>query len=274
MASPGNSFDIKHLKGWHHPVTSPKARVLLIHGISEHSGRHLGTVAALNQAQIEVVRFDLRGSGQSGGDRQWIETFDDYVNDAQEIWNWIQGQLDELPLFLLGHRMGGAIAIYFAARAQAALQGVILSAPAYLLGNSISPLKIWLGRKVRNFIPKMRVPNGGDFGGVSRDPIVVEAYAKDPLCFHFTTIQQGDELLKAFEKIPEVASKIQLPLFMAHGTSDRIINPTGSFEIIRAWGPQPKELHFFPNAFHELHNDLDKELYFDLVNQWLAKRLQ
>ena len=65
---------------------SPRARVLHVHGINEHSGRHHRTFAALTAVGVEVVRFDLRGSGRSGGKKQYIDRFEDYVDDVAAVY--------------------------------------------------------------------------------------------------------------------------------------------------------------------------------------------
>src|SRR4051794_35258147 len=101
---------------WHHaPEKDAIARVCLIHGICEHSERHLNTINACLENRLEVVRFDLRGFGRSGGRRQYVERFEDYVTDVARVFNWVHRELPPLPLFLLGHSLGGAIATHFAA---------------------------------------------------------------------------------------------------------------------------------------------------------------
>jgi alpha-beta hydrolase superfamily lysophospholipase len=261
---------------WRHtpPSGNGRARVLLIHGISEHSGRHRNTYEWLIRHQFEVVRFDLRGSGESGGRKQWISRFNDYVEDTANVFNWICRQLPPIPLFVHGHSLGGAIATHFAAHYGPHLRGLSLSAPAYLVGGSISATKITVGRFLATVAPTVRLPNGSDFAAVSRDPKVVEAYQNDPLAYHFNTLQQGNEVLKGLEKMPEMIRRITLPLLMVHGTADRIIRPSGSFGLLKVSGSADKQLHYFPSGYHEPHNDLEKETYFQLLTRWFQNQLE
>ncbi len=261
---------------WRHlpPAGAGRARVLLIHGISEHSGRHLNTVEWLTARQFEVVRFDLRGSGESGGRKQWVSRFADYVEDTSSVFNWICSQLPQLPLFLHGHSLGGTVATHFAALYGPDLRGLSLSAPAYLVGGAISPAKITVGRVLATLLPTVRLPNGSDFEAVSRDPRVVEAYRTDPLAYHFNTLQQGNEVLKGLEKMPELIGRIRVPLLIVHGTADRIIRPSGSFSLIRRSASADRQLHYFPSGYHEPHNDIEKETYFTLLSRWFQHQLE
>jgi alpha-beta hydrolase superfamily lysophospholipase len=129
---------------WQHKSNAgnPTCRVLLIHGLGEHSGRHGNTIQFLNSVGIEVIAFDLRGCGHSSGKRQWIESFRDYVQDTATVFDWAEKTLSSLPLFVLGHSLGGAIAICFTEQYQKLLQGLVLSAPAFKVGSEITPAKI------------------------------------------------------------------------------------------------------------------------------------
>lgn len=266
-------ISLGHLAVWQEKTDAPKARVLLIHGLSEHSGRHANTYEYLKSKGFEVVRFDLRGSGRSGGLRQYIEKFADYVEDAAQVLNWIETTLPPLPLFVLGHSLGGAIAIYFTSVYQKRLKGLLLSAPGHRVGGSISPLKISAARALSRLAPKLRIPGNTDYGVLSRDPAVAEAYANDPLSFHHNTVGQGSEILRAFEGICATCEKIQLPVFIAHGSHDRLVMLHGSYEILRALRSTDRYLAILPGVYHEPHNDYDKEEYFALLNGWISKHL-
>lgn len=269
-------INLESLAVWQHTVPNPRARVLIIHGLSEHSGRHLNTVNWLNQKDIEVVRFDLRGAGKSGGRRQWIEQFDDYVQDTTNVFNWIQRGLKNLPLFVFGHSLGGAIALHFASSYDSLFSGLILSAPAFQVGSAISPLKIKLGQVIVKFAPNLRLPKSTTSSGVSRDPKVVEQYEKDPLCYHFNTLKQGDEILKTLPGLVQIASKVSVPSLIVHGSADPIIRVEGSYELLRALASNNKELYIAPDCRHELHNELEASRldYFRHLEMWISNHLK
>lgn len=266
---------VRHLALWHHtPSTTPVGRVLLIHGLGEHSGRHTNSVEFLVREGFEVVRFDLRGAGRSGGRRQWVEKFTDYVDDTTDAYQWISRTLPARPLIVLGHSLGGAIAAHFAALRSRTLQGLILSAPAYITGSAISPLKIAVGRVVAKVLPTARVPAQPDFDALSRNRDVGEAYRVDPLSCHFNTLQQGKEILDALKTMPEQMRKIECPVVLVHGSADRVIRCEGSFQLLQACQMQKKEFHIYPGGYHELHNDLAKDEYFTQLRYWLRQRLE
>ncbi len=261
------------LAAWlHEPERKAKMRVLLVHGLGEHSGRHLNTVDFLVSQGFEVVRFDLRGAGKSGGERQWVEKFSDYVDDTTRIYNWICSERDPLPLVVLGHSLGGAISIYFSARFANQLRGLALSAPAYLAGDGVSSIKIAVGKMIQRFAPHLRIPGSLDASTISRDPKVVADYVSDPLACHFNTLRQGNEIITAMDQLPKQLPALKLPVALFHGTMDRIIRPEGSFQILEQLPGPDRTLYFLPGGYHEPHNDLDKENYFLLLGQWLIRQ--
>lgn len=253
--------------------TKEKARVLLVHGVSEHSGRHQTTEQALLEAGFGVVRFDLRGAGQSGGRRQWVEQFSDYVDDVALIYRWICRELTPSPLFLMGHSLGGAISIRFLDSYQNAFKGCILSAPAYQLGGAINPVTVAIGKQLVKIFPTLRVRGTSDKSAISKDPKVVKAFIEDPLCHHSNTLSQGKAILDELPLIPERARGLVLPTLIVHGSLDRIVKLEGSFEILKNLSSSNKSLHVISGGYHEPHNDEDSAEYFETITTWLNRQL-
>ena len=252
---------------------TPRARVLHVHGINEHSARHKPTFAALTEIGIEVVRFDLRGFGRSGGRRQFVQRFEEYADDVAAIYGWICRELEDLPLYVMGHSMGGAVATFFAAHYDRLLAGVILSAPGYIVGEAVSPAKIVVGRALSKFFPNLRLPKPPESPAISRDPKEVAAFAADPLSPNFNTLAQGSAVLDGFTKMPGLCASITVPTVIFHGTGDRLILCEGSFQLFRALGSADREFHLLPGVFHEPHNDYDREKYFALLQRWVTKHV-
>jgi alpha-beta hydrolase superfamily lysophospholipase len=266
-------ISIGMLKAWLHTAAGePRARILLVHGLGEHSGRHVETARFLAGKGYEVVRFDSRGCGQSQGKRQWIDSFDDYVADVRAVAARIKRNRPPLPLYLFGHSLGGAIVLHAAAESPpGALAGVILTAPAYLPGGGISAAKIAVGKMIERLTPSLRIPGSLDVTAISREQSVVDAYRNDPLNCSFNTVRQGNEILRALEHVPELCAKITVPVLLAHGDADRLVKIEGSRRIMTMLAATDKTLKVFPGAFHELHNDLDRGAFFAAVDEWLRR---
>ena len=105
--------------------------------------------------------------------------------------------------------------------------------------------------------------------------MIVEAYQNDPLCFHFNTLKQGDEILKTLPLMPSLAKKISVPTLIVHGSADPIIRVEGSYEILNSLSSKSRELYIAPGCFHELHNELeaDRIAYFRQLEMWLSTQM-
>ncbi|MDX1439781.1 MAG: alpha/beta fold hydrolase, partial [Rubricoccaceae bacterium] len=87
----------------------PKAALLVVHGISEHSGRYARVASELTERGVAIHAYDHRGHGRSDGERVFVKSFDEYVRDLDEIISSVKAKTHELPFFLLGHSLGGLI---------------------------------------------------------------------------------------------------------------------------------------------------------------------
>jgi alpha-beta hydrolase superfamily lysophospholipase len=263
------AFETGGLACWRHPAQGEAwARVLVVHGLGEHSGRHLNLTHRLVEAGAEVVRFDLRGCGRSAGEAQWIERFGDYLEDVHAVREGWRARAP-LPLFLYGHSLGGCIALHYAAKHGAGLAGLVLSAPAFKPGQGVSPVKIAVGRLVNRVFPHARIPGALELAAISRDPDVVAAYESDPYTCRFNTVRQGDEILRALDRVPEAAASVTAPTLIVHGTADRLIRVEGSREILRLLGAADKRLVEQEGGYHELHNDSCKDEVIAGIVDWL-----
>ena len=110
----------------------PKAIVVIVHGLCEHSGRYDYVTEKFNEKGLGVYRFDNRGHGKSGGDRGYVEDFQHFFDDADKIVELALKEQKDLPVFMLGHSMGGFIAAGYGMKYPGKLRGQIFSGPALL----------------------------------------------------------------------------------------------------------------------------------------------
>lgn len=254
------------------PHGEAKAVLLLVHGLGEHSGRHMNLVNHFVPLGYAIYSFDHIGHGRSEGTREGVERFSDYT-DTLEIYcdmvaDWQPGR----PLFLLGHSMGGLIAANYLLDHQDRFKGAVLSAPAVKPYGDVSPATIILGRLISSIAPGLGVVEL-DVNGISRDPQVVEAYINDPLVFHGRTpARLAAELLQAMQRVTTEADKIRLPLLILQGGEDRLVDPAGAQMLYDSTSSADKTIRVYAGLYHEVFNEPERGAVLKDVEMWLAGR--
>jgi alpha-beta hydrolase superfamily lysophospholipase len=217
--------------------------------------------------------LDHLGHGKSDGQQEVIERFSDYTDTLTIYYKMVKGWQAGKPIFIMGHSMGGLIASYYLLDHQADFNGAILSAPAIKVSDNISTTTITMGKMLSVIAPKAGVL-ALDPTGISRDPEVVKAYVEDPLVFHGKTpARLAAEMLKAMQRVTAEVEKITLPIIVVQGSEDRLIDPEGAQMLYDKAGSKDKTLKIYQGAYHEVHNEPEREIMFKDVETWLASRL-
>lgn len=251
-----------------------RAVVAIVHGMGEHGGRYARLAEHFATHGIATVTYDLRGHGRSGGARVFVNHFDEYLDDTEIFLTQVRTTYGPTPLFLLGHSMGGAIAALFTiTRAPANVRGLMLSSPALAPGEPVAAWMVTAGRWVSRWLPKVPVFKI-DPAMIARDEAVVAAAKKDPLnAYRGTPARTAAELLDAMARIHANANALHLPLYIFHGTADRLTAPWASEQFHDNAASQDKTLRLYPGHFHETLNDLDREKVINELTTWLLQHL-
>ena len=245
------------------------AVIAVVHGIAEHGGRYAWLAHRACAQGIGVVTVDLRGHGRSPGERSYVERFDDYLNDVDALWVRAGELAAGRPLFLLGHSMGGAIALRWTAQRRPAMAGLILSSAALKIGGDVPRLLIALAPLLSRWLPHLRGTRL-DPALISNDSSQVAAYMNDPLVsLKAPPARTGAELLAVMEVNRAATPDLDLPVYLFHGDADRLTDPEGSREIHAAWGGADKTLRLWPGSRHETLNDLDREAVVAELLGWV-----
>ena len=253
-------------------VANARAEILIAHGFGEHSGRYAALTDHLVAHRYSVTAYDHRGHGLSDGLPGHVESFGEYDDDLGRIITSVRSRDQSRKLFLIGHSMGGLIALRYAARKGDSLAGVIVSAPLIEVAVPVPAHKLMIARVGARMAPRMRLDNEINPAHLSRDPEVGRAYAADPLVNRKVSAKWFAEATRAMQEVVEGATKISTPLLVMHGTEDRLASVDATRRLFERVKSSDKELVIYPGFYHELFNEPEKREVFERVTDWLSQR--
>jgi alpha-beta hydrolase superfamily lysophospholipase len=267
---PGIAGITLHYYAWL-PETPPVACVAIAHGIGSHGGA-FANVGEIWAAQgIAVYALDFRGHGLSEGQRGYIKAWSELVADIHCLLGQIRAEYPDVPLFLWGHSLGGAVAMDVALQDAIPLNGLLLIAPAMGV-DGISPIKIAIGKLFSRIWPRLSLKTGIDKTSCSRAPELVTAYYADPLHHDYGSARMATEFLRAIARIKSQVGSLQLPVLILHGSADRTTKVAGSEALFAQLTMTDKILRIFPEALHELHLELNREEILAGMIDWIKAR--
>jgi acylglycerol lipase len=253
------------------PEDMPRAILLIVHGLGEHSGRYMNVVNYFVPRGYGIYAIDHIGHGKSDGTRMYVDRFRDYTVTTKTFFDKVRAWQPGRPIFLVGHSLGGLIGAVYLLEHQDGLAGAVLSGPLVKLDPKTSPVTIAAGKLLSILAPKAGVL-ALDATAISRDPAVVQAYVADPLVYTGKmTARQGAEMLKAVQRVGAEAGKITLPILILQGGADRLVNPEGAPMLYNAVSSRIKTLKVYDGFFHEVYNEPEHEQVLGDVEKWLEE---
>ncbi|XP_017922541.1 PREDICTED: monoglyceride lipase isoform X1 [Capra hircus] len=320
------------------PSGAPRALVFVSHGAGEHCGRYeelaqmlvgLGLLvfahdhasgslprsqpfvstgqstgaSASAPTEQDVARPLARevGHGQSEGERMVVSDFHVFIRDVLQHVDAVQKEHPGLPVFLLGHSMGGAICILTAAERPGHFSGMVLISPLVVASPdsatlfkdpqisfeevcqltirtvvSWMPASLWVfAAKVLNLVlPNMSLGRI-DSSVLSRNKTEVDIYNSDPLvCRAGLKVCFGIQLLNAVSRVERALPKLTLPFLLLQGSADRLCDSRGAYLLMESAKSQDKTLKIYEGAYHILHKELPEvtSSVFREINTWVSQR--
>jgi acylglycerol lipase len=253
------------------PKQNPRAVVIIVPGFNAHSGYYAWVAEQLVATGLAVFAVDLRGRGTSDGERFYVNDFDDYVSDVASVVALAKSREPGLPLFLLGHSAGGVVSCLYTLEHQPEIAGLICESFAFQLPAPDFVLAVFKG--ISHLAPHAHILHLKN-ETFSRDPNLVQALNDDPLVGQETQPSQTmAAMVRADERVKQGFPLITLPVLILHGTLDKNAKPTGSQLFYDMTGSADKTLKLYEGSFHDLLNDLDKEVVMADIKSWLNARL-
>lgn len=258
------------IRSWR-PEGQARGVVAICHGVLSHSGYYLWVGEQLAAHGLAVYALDLRGRGQSDGERFYIEKMADYLNDVNALVTLAKSREPGLPLFLLGHSAGGVVSCVYTLEHQSELAGLICESFAFQVAAPDFALAVVKG--LSHLAPHahvLKLP----IEEFSRDPKVVDFMNNDPLIAHeVQPTKTVAELVRADERLKKEFPLITLPVLILHGTADKVTNPKGSQFFYDTAGSADKTLKLYEGHAHDLLNDYGKEGVLADIQAWIDAHL-
>ncbi len=258
------SGDRLFCRAWLPPT--PTARVILVHGLAEHSGRYEALSAWLAVRGIAVHALDLRGHGRSGGPPVYIRRFDHFLDDLELFLARSTREHDSIPTVLLGVSLGGLIVARFLEQRRPKVDGAVLVNPALAVGPGISSAQVRFARVLRSLFPRLRMPGRLDPSDISRDENEARAYQEDPWVRERVTTSLAIETLAAMEAL---SATIEVPVLLLHGGADRICPSEGSRRYAEKLGTPRSDLRIYPEYRHALLHEFGREEIYRDIYEWI-----
>jgi alpha-beta hydrolase superfamily lysophospholipase len=260
---------VLYVRDW--PHASPRGSILLVHGLGEHSGRYVRLAQWLHLRGYAVRCYDQRGHGQTAGPRGAIKHGDDLLRDLAEVYDDYASTQPSKP-FLLGHSMGGLVAVRTVLDGRIQPPAMMLSSPA--LRTHESRFMQHVAHFLTRGLPNLPLPNGLPFDKLSHEAQTVTAYREDPLRHGWITPRLADFIFRAGAASIADASQLKTPTLLLVAGSDELVDPAGSRDFASgAWATRQLTTRFFDTLYHELFNEAEpaRSQVLKQLGDWLQK---
>ena len=252
------------------PDGAPRDHLVLAHGYAEHLGRYRAVAEYFTAAGYAVHALDHRGHGKSGGTRAVIDSFANADADIDQLVDKVRADSGLQRIKLVGHSMGGSLALNYALNHSEKLSGLVLSGPA--IGGGLPKIQSLLLALISQIAPSLGMIQL-DADAVSRDPQVVAAYKADPLVFHGKVpARTAREMMHAVTTYPPRVGAMQLPCLLMHGSADTLVRADDAQPVFDAIASPDKTVRIFDGLYHEIFNEPERLEVLGIVKDWLDAR--
>ena len=254
-------------------VKNPRAVIFLVHGMGEHAKRYAHVIEYFKNVNIATVAIDLRGHGNSEGQRGHMPSFDHMMHDLTLSLAHVTNDYKGTPVILYGHSMGGNLILNYLLRNSDGVIGAIATGPYLRLGFDPPKWKVLLAKLSANVYPALSQPTGLERVALARSPQIIDEYENDPLVHDRMTASFFINIHQAGINAIARSKELEMPILLMHGSEDRLTSPEGSKDFHANAGSNVT-FHLLEGLYHEVHNEPEKNQVFKIQFEWIEALLK
>ncbi len=251
------------LQTWSPQDTSSRGTVLVVPGYADHAGRWRQLAHGFAEGGLTTAAVDLRGHGLSDGRRGFAKSVDEYHADITAALAQLDG-----PVVLLAHSFGALLALDFVSQRAPSINALAVTNPFLALAMQTPAWKVWLGRALSQALPQVTLPSGVPPAFMSRDPEIVDSYARDPLVFTTATAGWFGVAETTQTRVRQLSS-VDLPLFYIYSDADPLASPAANCALAEQLTSPDKRVLIRQGELHEVLNELNRAELHETVRDWL-----
>lgn len=257
----------------HNYIISDKADkiILMVHGHGEHGGRYEHVSRFFADKGFSSSVLTLRGHGNSEGKKGHAPSMDQLILDIEYFIRKIRRNYIDADLYLYGHSMGGNILLNYLLKDQSnEIHAAVITSPWLRLAFQPPQWKVVIGNFIADIIPTFTQNSGLSQEEISTLKEEIEKYKADPLIHDKISAKLFKVIQKGGENVLAKADKIHHPVFLAHGSIDKITDPKASEEL--AFKNDLINFHSYEGNRHEIHHDKSSQQLLKDVVDWLQDK--
>jgi alpha-beta hydrolase superfamily lysophospholipase len=255
----------------------PRAVFLTIHGLMDHGGAYLNPALYFKEHQISMAAHDQHGHDRKR--KAHCPRFEVFLDDLELMVIWVKQNYPGLPIFIMGHSMGGLIATHYGLKrleADPLIKGFVISSPYYMNAVKVPGIMLKSVGILSAIVPRMTTPTEDFLPYTTRDQEVYQRHRKDiedHIKAPHVSVRLGNELLKAQQWIPGKISKWKHPLMVIVAGDDKIADAEVTRVLLGQINQDLVTELYYPENYHENFNELNRDEIFGKILEWVEKHI-
>lgn len=271
------SFDSTKLYYVKDTPKKPRAVIVVVHGFGEHLGRYEYEKKKFIEYGYGVYRFDNRGHGRSGGERGYINNFEDFARDVDVFIEFVRNENPDIPIFMLGHSMGGFITALYGIMFKNKLKGQIFTSAATLEPIHARGIRGKFLKFVNRLVPKIQIKNPvikNKSKNKENKEAVIDSQEDNLILKSATLNFYVQFLVNGIGWLRKNFKNYDYPCLILHGGNDKLVEEEAAIRFHSSIASTDKQIKIYEGLRHELLKEKEKDIILDDIRNWIEDRIR